>query len=276
MAATGWLKSVKVSFLLSGCKRSINSRNVIQSKCKENIILQNEPLIRSVSSLCSPSFGEGCVDLTQKSFPRVENQSADIYSIHKSMMHSLVLTSNGLSRNNSPNYLQVRGKSRSMQGRETGAWRKKNAQQKDEESDSDEDEDETDSSDSDSDEDDSEFGEHFPEDENLPKNYKEVKKTVKSMRMDSVVSAGLNMARNKVDEYFLASKLRVNGTNALKKSTAVSAGDYIDLVAEKYDEETGGTKVKRIRIVDVADEKTSKDNLIVYLRVWKGNVAIES
>ena len=54
----------------------------------------------------------------------------------------------------------------------------------------------------------------------------------------------------------------------------VSAGDYIDLVAQKYDEETGGPKVKRIRIVGVADDKTSKGNVIVYLRTWKGNVSI--
>ena len=44
-------------------------------------------------------------------------------------------------------------------------------------------------------EEDAGFNQHFPKDDELPNNYKEIKKHVKSMRLDSIVSGALNIAR---------------------------------------------------------------------------------
>ncbi|KAI0214707.1 hypothetical protein LSAT2_000152 [Lamellibrachia satsuma] len=112
----------------------------------------------------------------------------------------------------------------------------------------------------------------FEEDRDFPLNYRDIKVYLKSLRLDGVVSSGLNIARNKVDEYFLGSKLRVNGVKVLKKSKQMNVGDHVDLVASNDNDKL---KVKRVRIVKVESEKSNKDKLSVHLRVWRNNVLIE-
>lgn len=112
----------------------------------------------------------------------------------------------------------------------------------------------------------------FEEDSDFPTNFRDIKVYMKSLRLDGVVSSGLNIARNKVDEYFLGSKLRMNGMKVLKKSKQMNVGDHVDLVASSED---GKLKVKRVRVVKVESQKSNKDKLSVHLRVWRNNVSIE-
>ncbi|KAK4010742.1 hypothetical protein OUZ56_019875 [Daphnia magna] len=62
------------------------------------------------------------------------------------------------------------------------------------------------------------------------KDVKIVKKKVNSLRLDSLLKAGLGTAKNKIDTAFYESKIRVNGEKLFKKSKRMETGDEIDLI----------------------------------------------
>lgn len=53
---------------------------------------------------------------------------------------------------------------------------------------------------------------------------------VNSLRADLVLKAGLGIARNKIENMFYESKIRVNGQKLLKKAAMLSVGDEVDIV----------------------------------------------
>ncbi|BFZ24732.1 hypothetical protein BsWGS_27770 [Bradybaena similaris] len=116
--------------------------------------------------------------------------------------------------------------------------------------------------DSDSDQDDA----LDPDDFDAPPQFKVTKITVASSRADAVISHALNISRNDLDEIFLKSGLYLNGDKLLKKSEKMDKGDYADVVLEKADDQL---KVKRVKVLRVYSNRTSKDNLILKVRVWK-------
>ncbi|XP_057369232.1 mitochondrial transcription rescue factor 1-like [Daphnia carinata] len=62
------------------------------------------------------------------------------------------------------------------------------------------------------------------------KDVKIVKKKLNSLRLDTLLKAGLGTAKNKIDIAFYESKIRVNGEKLLKKSKRMEPGDEIDLI----------------------------------------------
>ncbi|KAK7905250.1 hypothetical protein WMY93_017857 [Mugilogobius chulae] len=121
-----------------------------------------------------------------------------------------------------------------------------------------EEEDEKDPEDSDYEED--------TEDPNVPKDYKDMEKHVQSFRFDVVLKAGLDMARNKIEDAFYSNKLRLNGQKLIKKSKTVKVGDTLDLVlTENRDTVT----LMRVVIRKVVGETSSTDKHKVALRRWK-------
>ncbi|XP_063773136.1 mitochondrial transcription rescue factor 1 [Pseudophryne corroboree] len=106
------------------------------------------------------------------------------------------------------------------------------------------------------------------EDSTIPKDYKDIEKAVQSFRFDVILTAGLDMSRNKVEEEFYKGKLRLNGEKLWKKSRAVKVGDILDLIVEDSSENET-TTVMRIVLKDVLKEKTSTDKYKVVLRRWK-------
>ncbi|XP_035209973.1 mitochondrial transcription rescue factor 1-like [Stegodyphus dumicola] len=60
--------------------------------------------------------------------------------------------------------------------------------------------------------------------------YNLVSKTVPSLRVDTVLKAGLGMSKKQIEKEFYASKIFLNGEKVSKKATNVSIGDEIDLV----------------------------------------------
>ncbi|XP_064594662.1 uncharacterized protein LOC135461472 [Liolophura sinensis] len=106
-----------------------------------------------------------------------------------------------------------------------------------------------------------------------PNNFTQVKVHMKALRADAVASAGLNMARNKVDDLFYKSKLLLNGEKLLKKSFKMDVGEFVDVVTGTKDNET---MVKRVQIVKIMKEKTKTDKLIVILRVWKSEFPVST
>lgn len=105
----------------------------------------------------------------------------------------------------------------------------------------------------------------FPEDALLTSNYKEMITHVKSTRLDAVASAGLGLARNKVEELFLDSQLRLNGERLQKKSEQLDEGDYVDYV---FTSDDGSTKLKRVRVIKI-EHSGGPEKQKVYLRVWR-------
>uniref|UniRef100_A0A8D0GIE0 Mitochondrial transcription rescue factor 1 n=1 Tax=Sphenodon punctatus TaxID=8508 RepID=A0A8D0GIE0_SPHPU len=107
----------------------------------------------------------------------------------------------------------------------------------------------------------------FEDDPSVMKNYKDLEKVVPSFRFDIIMKAGLDIARNKVEDAFYNSELRLNGEKLWKKSRAVKVGDTLDFIVGE-DKETETAVVMRI-VLKKASEKTESDKYKVVLRRWK-------
>ncbi|KAM4771559.1 mitochondrial transcription rescue factor 1 [Rhinophrynus dorsalis] len=114
----------------------------------------------------------------------------------------------------------------------------------------------------------SDYEDEPKEDTNIRKDYKDIEKAVQSFRYDVILTAGLDISRNKVEEAFYNSLLRLNGEKLWKKSRAVKVGDTLDLIIEQ-DKENETTTVMRIIFKSVSEEKTATEKYKVLLRRWK-------
>lgn len=114
----------------------------------------------------------------------------------------------------------------------------------------------------------SDYEDELVEDSRIVKDYKDMEKAVQSFRFDVVLTAGLDMSRNKIEEAFYDGKLRLNGEKLWKKSRAVKVGDILDLIVEE-NREAGTVTVMRTMLKDVLKDKTSTDKFKVLLRRWK-------
>ncbi|CAG5116100.1 unnamed protein product [Candidula unifasciata] len=104
------------------------------------------------------------------------------------------------------------------------------------------------------------------DDFDAPPQFKVQKITAASNRADAVISHALNISRNEFEEIFLKSALYLNGEKLLKKSVKMDTGDYADVVLEKTEDQL---KVKRVKVLKIYSDKTSKDRMILKVRVWK-------
>jgi len=120
-----------------------------------------------------------------------------------------------------------------------------------------EEEDEEESDDSDVEEED---------DPSLPKDYKDMEKYVQSFRYDVIMKAGLDMARNKVEDAFYSNMLRLNGQKLIKKSKSVKVGDTLDLIVNK---DTDSVTLMRVVVRKTLGESRDGDKYKVALRRWK-------
>ncbi|XP_071499257.1 mitochondrial transcription rescue factor 1-like [Diadema antillarum] len=104
------------------------------------------------------------------------------------------------------------------------------------------------------------------------KDWKDLKMSVPSLRIDAILSAGLGISRKKVEDAFLSAKLRHNGQKVTKKSKQVAEGDILDVVrdekvATKDDDQ--GMVVMRVAVMRVKGERSASDRIPVRLRRWK-------
>ncbi|XP_048349395.1 mitochondrial transcription rescue factor 1 isoform X2 [Sphaerodactylus townsendi] len=127
--------------------------------------------------------------------------------------------------------------------------------QEEEEEDEDEDEEISDSED------------EFEDDATIVKGYKDLEKVVKSFRFDVIMKAGLDIARNKVEDAFYNGELRLNGEKLWKKSRSVKVGDTLDLIIGE-DKETETAVVMRV-VLRKASEKNDDEKYKVILRRWR-------
>ncbi|XP_061157301.1 mitochondrial transcription rescue factor 1 [Syngnathus typhle] len=102
----------------------------------------------------------------------------------------------------------------------------------------------------------------------LPKDYKDVEKYVQSFRYDVLLRAGLDMARNKIEDSFYSNKLRLNGQRLIKKSKTVKVGDTLDLVISE-NQDTNTVTLMRVVLKKVLGESSNAEKYKVSLRRWK-------
>ncbi|XP_011612756.1 mitochondrial transcription rescue factor 1 isoform X3 [Takifugu rubripes] len=115
---------------------------------------------------------------------------------------------------------------------------------------------------------DSDYEDDADENSNLPKDYKDVEKNVQSFRYDVIMKAGLDLARNKIEDAFYDNKLRLNGQRLIKKSKTVKVGDTLDLVLSE-NRENNTVALMRVAPRRVFGETTSTEKYRVVLRRWK-------
>ncbi|KAM6279295.1 mitochondrial transcription rescue factor 1 isoform 2-T2 [Porphyrio hochstetteri] len=72
----------------------------------------------------------------------------------------------------------------------------------------------------------------FENDPNVVKDYKDLEKVVQSLRYDVIIKAGLDIARNKVEDAFYNSELRLNGEKLWKKSRTVRLFTNLSLLIQ--------------------------------------------
>ncbi|XP_028940659.1 uncharacterized protein C6orf203 homolog [Antrostomus carolinensis] len=119
----------------------------------------------------------------------------------------------------------------------------------------------------DEDEKEGDLEDEFEDDPNIVKDYKDLEKVVQSLRYDVIMKAGLDVARNKVEDAFYNNELRLNGEKLWKKSRTVKIGDTLDLIVGE-DKETGTAVVMRVVLKKVSN-KTESEKYRVILRRWK-------
>ncbi|XP_015270406.1 PREDICTED: uncharacterized protein C6orf203 homolog [Gekko japonicus] len=107
----------------------------------------------------------------------------------------------------------------------------------------------------------------FEDDLTIVKDYKDLEKVVNSFRFDVIMKAGLDIARNKVEDAFYNGELRLNGEKLWKKSRAVKVGDTLDLIIGE-DKETETAVVMRV-VLRKASEKNDNEKYKVILRRWR-------
>ncbi|CAI9738088.1 mitochondrial transcription rescue factor 1 [Octopus vulgaris] len=126
---------------------------------------------------------------------------------------------------------------------------------------------------SDDEEEEEEEEEYEEEDYSLPLNYKQLQVHAKSARTDHMLSSGLNISRNQIDQYFYSSKLRLNNEKLLKKGKVMKEGDFADLITADISSDGVGDdadiKVKRVKVLKISEHKTQSDNHTILLRVWR-------
>lgn len=115
---------------------------------------------------------------------------------------------------------------------------------------------------------DSDYEDEVDDDPNLPKDYKDMEKYVQSLRFDVVMRAGLDIARNKIEDAFYNNKLRLNGYKLTKKSKTVKAGDTLDFILSE-NRETNIVTLMRVIPRRVPGELSSTGKYKVSIRRWK-------
>lgn len=120
----------------------------------------------------------------------------------------------------------------------------------------------------DKDPEDSDTEDEVEEDSNLPKDYKDLEKHVQGFRYDVILKAGLDLARNKIDDAFYSNKLRLNGQKLIKKSKTVKVGDKLDLVLSENHEKNTIT-LMRVILRKVFSELSQTEKHKISVRRWK-------
>ncbi|XP_013192405.1 uncharacterized protein LOC106136407 [Amyelois transitella] len=99
--------------------------------------------------------------------------------------------------------------------------------------------------------------EDFDEDASLSKDSKLVKFSTTSLRTDAILKSALGVARNKIEQLFYESKIRVNGKKLLKKSASVKVDDEIDVIKMVSPKNPNHLYIARVEIMNIVAKEES-------------------
>ncbi|XP_054710021.1 mitochondrial transcription rescue factor 1-like [Uloborus diversus] len=95
-----------------------------------------------------------------------------------------------------------------------------------------------------------------------------IRKMVPSLRIDTILKAGLGTSKKKIEKEFYAARIRVNEEPVLKKATMVISGDEVDLIKGFSPENSKLLIVDRVMIKSI-DKISGTGNYPVNLLVFK-------
>ncbi|KAM7361508.1 uncharacterized protein ACRADG_012396 [Cochliomyia hominivorax] len=101
---------------------------------------------------------------------------------------------------------------------------------------------------------------------------KVIKSKVNSLRADLLLKAGLGIARNKIENIFYESRIRVNGKKLSKKSVQLNEGDEIDVIRGFSQQNPSHLIVSRVVILSASERE---EGYSVNLRRYK-NLLVEN
>ncbi|KPJ02446.1 Uncharacterized protein C6orf203-like [Papilio xuthus] len=113
----------------------------------------------------------------------------------------------------------------------------------------------------------------FDEDDvSLSRDSKVVKFKTTSLRTDVVIKSALGVSRNKVEQVFYESKIRVNGKKIMKKSYTVKVGSEIDVIKSVSPQNPDHLYVARIEVLNIVPKE---EDIAITVRRFK-NLLIEN
>ncbi|XP_063391728.1 mitochondrial transcription rescue factor 1 [Cydia fagiglandana] len=109
-------------------------------------------------------------------------------------------------------------------------------------------------------------GDTFDDDPSLSRDSKVVKFNTTSLRADLILKTALGVARNKIEQLFYESKIRVNGKKIVKKSLSVKIGDEIDIIKAVSPKNVDHLYISRIEVMNLA---AKEETIVVTARRFK-------
>ncbi|CAH0583121.1 unnamed protein product [Chrysodeixis includens] len=110
------------------------------------------------------------------------------------------------------------------------------------------------------------------DDSSLSRDSKVVKFSTTSMRTDVVLKSALTISRNKIEQMFYETKIRLNGKKVMKKSASVKLGDELDIIKMVSPNNPDHLYVARVEIMNIAPKE---DSIQITARRFK-NLLIEN
>lgn len=97
----------------------------------------------------------------------------------------------------------------------------------------------------------------FDDDSSLSKDSKVIKFSTTSMRADIILKSALGISRNKIEQMFYESKLRINGKKVLKKSANIKLGDEVDIIKMVSPNNPDHLYVARVEVLNIVPKEES-------------------
>ncbi|CAK1579456.1 unnamed protein product [Parnassius mnemosyne] len=112
----------------------------------------------------------------------------------------------------------------------------------------------------------------YEDDASLSRDSKVLKFNTTSLRTDVILKSALGVSRNKIEQVFYESKIRVNGKKIMKKSSPIKLGSEIDVIKSISPHNPDHLYVSRVEVLNIV---AKEENIAITVRRFK-NLLIEN
>ncbi|CAG5046500.1 unnamed protein product [Parnassius apollo] len=112
----------------------------------------------------------------------------------------------------------------------------------------------------------------YEDDASLSRDSKVLKFNTTSLRADVVLKSALGVSRNKIEQVFYESKIRVNGKKIMKKSSPIKLGSEIDVIKSISPHNPDHLYVSRVEVLNIV---AKEESIAITVRRFK-NLLIEN